>query len=220
MNDKKNATTLLADLGNAARENPVAAGLIGLGALWMFYGGARVTLGNRAESSRRTRSRRDAYEDEADDDTTESLLDTARDRLESSTRAMQDVSGDIADTVYEQAGNARSALTDALVRQPLLLGAIGAAIGAGIAVAFPATKVESELMGEAAGAARQKADEMVSETVQKAKDTARGVVDEVVKEANAQGLSPEGAKEALSGMAEKAAAVAEAAQKSARERMS
>ena len=43
-------------------------------------------------------------------------------------------------------------LADGLDRQPLLLGAIGLAIGAGIASAFPTTEVEGELMGAQATA--------------------------------------------------------------------
>ena len=50
----------------------------------------------------------------------------------------------------------QSRLSESLEKQPLLLGAIGLAIGAGIASTFATTAVESELMGEQGSAAREK----------------------------------------------------------------
>ena len=49
----------------------------------------------------------------------------------------------------------QSRLSESLEQQPLLLGAIGLAIGAGIASTFATTAVESELMGEQGTAARE-----------------------------------------------------------------
>ena len=36
------STRFVDDLNTAIRENPVAASLIGMGALWMFFGGAKI----------------------------------------------------------------------------------------------------------------------------------------------------------------------------------
>jgi hypothetical protein len=47
-------------------------------------------------------------------------------------------------------------LADLFERQPLFLGALGVAIGAGIASALPATEIEQQLMGEASERIQEK----------------------------------------------------------------
>ena len=66
----------------------------------------------------------------------------------------------------------QSRLSQSLERQPLLLGAIGLAIGAGIASTFATTEVETEWMGEQGAAAREKLQGAVAE----GKERARKVV--------------------------------------------
>lgn len=88
-------------------------------------------------------------------------------------------------------------------RQPLLLGAVGIAIGAGIAASVPATEAENKVMGGASDFVR----EAVSEKAAKVKEMA----DAAVHEAKAQGLTPEAAGEALRVVGDKVGAVAQAA---------
>ena len=88
-------------------------------------------------------------------------------------------------------------------RQPLLLGAVGIAIGAGIAASVPATEAENKVMGGASDFVR----EAVSEKAAQVKEMA----DAAVHEAKAQGLTPEAAGEALRAIGDKMGAVAQAA---------
>jgi hypothetical protein len=101
----------------------------------------------------------------------------------------------------------KSLLSDSLERQPILLGAIGLAIGAGIASTFASTKIESEWIGERGAQARDAMQEVLTE----AKDRAQEVLSEVQEEASRQGLTVEGAKEAASSVAGKLRNVAGAA---------
>ena len=87
-------------------------------------------------------------------------------------------------------------------RQPLLLGAVGIAIGAGIAASVPATEAENKVMGGASDFVR----EAVSEKAAQVKEMA----DAAVHEAKAQGLTPEAAGEALRTIGDKIGAVAQA----------
>ena len=57
------------------------------------------------------------------------------------------------------AGTLQQNLTDTFERQPLLLGAIGLAIGAGMAAAVPATQMETEMVGDAADRVKAQAAE-------------------------------------------------------------
>jgi hypothetical protein len=93
----------------------------------------------------------------------------------------------------------QSRLSESLERQPLLLGAIGLAVGAGIASTFATTAVEREWLGEQGDAARTALKGVVDE----AKDRVKEVVSEVQQEASRQGLTRDGAKEAASTVAEK-----------------
>jgi hypothetical protein len=54
-----------------------------------------------------------------------------------------------------QGTSLRASLSKGLESQPLLLGALGLAIGAGIASAFPTTELEEDLVGSPASAARE-----------------------------------------------------------------
>jgi len=93
----------------------------------------------------------------------------------------------------------KSRLSDSLERQPLLLGAIGLAIGAGIASTFATTETEREWIGERGAQARDTMQEVLTE----AKDRAQEVLSEVQEEASRQGLTVEGAKGAASAVADK-----------------
>ncbi len=101
----------------------------------------------------------------------------------------------------------QSQLSESLEKQPLLLGVIGLAIGAGLASTFAATAMESELMGEQA--ARTK--ETVKDIVEQAQDRSRQVISDVQAEAKAQGLTLDAAKDASASVANKIGNVAAAA---------
>jgi hypothetical protein len=98
----------------------------------------------------------------------------------------------------------QSRLSEGLERQPLLLGAIGLAIGAGIASTFATTAIEGELMGEQGTVVRGKLRDLADE----AKDRANQVVANVQEEADREGLTANAAKNAVSGMADKVKTVA------------
>jgi hypothetical protein len=104
----------------------------------------------------------------------------------------------------------QSRLSESLERQPLLLGAIGLAIGAGIASTFATTEVESEWMGEHGAAAR----ETLQGVADEAKDRARKVVSDVQEEASRQGLTLDAAKDTAKSVAGKVGNVAGAARDS------
>jgi hypothetical protein len=94
-------------------------------------------------------------------------------------------------------------IADLFERQPLLLGAVGIAIGAGIAASIPTTEAENKVMGDASDFVR----EAVTEKAAQVKEMA----DAALHEAKAQGLTPEAAGEALRTVGAKVGAVASAA---------
>jgi hypothetical protein len=109
----------------------------------------------------------------------------------------------------------QSKFSESLDRQPLLLGALGLAIGAGIASTFASTASEREWMGKTSTTAREQLDGLAEEL----KDRAGQVISDVKKEADRQGLTTDAAKAAAREMASKVKNVAGAVQASAAEKI-
>jgi len=104
----------------------------------------------------------------------------------------------------EYGATIQSRLSESLEGQPLLLGAIGIAIGAGIASTFATTAVESELMGEQGTTAREKLHGLKDNVTDRAKQIAADVRDEAAR----QGLTPDAAKSAAAGIGDKVKMIA------------
>jgi hypothetical protein len=124
----------------------------------------------------------------------------------SASSAIGDRTSSIAAAGREYGAAIQSRLSEGLERQPLLLGAIGLAIGAGIASTFATTAIEGELMGEPGTVVRGKLRDLADE----AKDRANRVVANVQEEADRQGLTADAAKNAVSEIADKVKTVASA----------
>jgi hypothetical protein len=135
-----------------------------------------------------------------------------------------------ADAAYDYARNipdaggalfstARENLSELFRAQPLALGAIGLAIGAGIAAALPATEIEAEYLGEASDNFKEQAVDFASEQVSRAATVAEDVVTAVSEEARKQGLTVDAAKSAIADIPGKLGRVADAAGKGVSEKL-
>jgi len=125
-----------------------------------------------------------------------SAADTISNAATSAAHAVQETGSKWGNTVQQN-------VAELFERQPLLLGAIGVAIGAGIAASIPTTEAENKVMGEASDFVR----DVVSEKAAKVREMASAAVDE----AKEQGFTPEGAGEAFRTIGDKLGAVAQAA---------
>jgi hypothetical protein len=117
-----------------------------------------------------------------------------------------DVAGKVSDTVsnvagqaYEQVGNLGSRAKDVagsaqeqyeyyMDENPLAVGAVALAIGAAVGFAFPSTKAENRLMGEARENLLQKAEETARGAVDKVQQVAGEVAQTVKEEVKNQGI--------------------------------
>jgi len=100
---------------------------------------------------------------------------------------MSDFSGNAAETGAAWSRTAQQSLGDLLERQPLVLGAVGIAIGAGIAASLPISKLEQDAMGEA----RDKVASNLQNTLSETMDRAGQKAEHLMHEAEKQGLTPE-----------------------------
>jgi hypothetical protein len=107
----------------------------------------------------------------------------------------------------------RSNLTEMFKAQPLALGAIGLAIGAGIAAALPASEMEAEYLGETSDTFKTKAADYAAEQTARAATIAEDVVNAVNEEARKQGLTLEDAKSAAGEISAKVGRVVDVAGK-------
>jgi hypothetical protein len=226
MNDITEKTSgFVEDLGDAARRNPISAALIGMGVLWLFTSGKSVGragdllrstgLDHAPEAARRT-------------------LDSVKGEIAASSGAFRDAAGSSFDALRARGADAarampdpgeifeatRDNLTELFRTQPLALGVIGLAIGAGIAAALPNTEVEDTYLGEASETVRSKTAELAAQQVETAKTLATNVVDAAAEEARKQGLTLEGAQAAAGDVVAKVSRVADAARKGVSERIS
>jgi hypothetical protein len=233
----------LRDLGDAARKNPVSAALIGMGMLWLFTGSRPVekvgdfarrtgldripdTASNAFEGARSTfRSGADSVSERVTS-ATDALRDGGTSALDSAARFGRDYADAASDYARAVPGasadafdTARSNLTELFGTQPLALGAIGLAIGAGIAAALPPSKVEAAYLGESSDAVKTKAAEFATEQTARATAVAEGVMGAVAEEARRQGLTVEGAKSAVGDISAKVGRVVDAAGKGVSERV-
>ena len=70
-------------------------------------------------------------------------------------------------------------IADTFEQQPLLLGAIGLAVGAGIAAALPGTAAENRLMGDTSDVVKSEVKGLVDEKSRQAEVVARDIIQNV-----------------------------------------
>jgi hypothetical protein len=217
------------DLGSAVRENPVSAALIGMGLVWLMTG-AGNPLTRAQKLARRTGM--DRLPDVAAD-----AFSSSRDAISSGFDAVTEGASSLASRAShgvqklgamgsfapergsELVSGLKDNLSDLFERQPLFLGAVGIAIGAGIAASIPATDFEADLLGQTSDDLRQQASRFVSEQKENATNIAYGVATAVQEEAKAQGLTVDGLQGAASDTLHKLQNVAATASESVKERL-
>ena len=216
-------------LGDAARRNPLSAALIGMGVLWLFAGKSTGRVGDLLGSiglDRIPEATRDTFSSVKSGigDNTAAVADAAGSSFDAVRAKSADAvsqAADFARTMPNPAdvfGAARDNLSDLFKAQPLALGAIGLAIGAGMAAAIPGTEAENAYLGEASETLRSKTAEIAGQQVDKATTLATQVIDVAAEEARKQGLTTEGVKAAAGDFANRVGRVVEAAQTGATDR--
>jgi hypothetical protein len=227
MNDRtESSSSFVQDLRDAAARNPVSAALIGMGVLWMLTG-AKSPAG-AGNAFRNAGLDRIPY-----------ALDNVQTGLKESAGSVRDAAASTLDAVRERSAStldnvteygrampdpgaafdaARDSLTELFRAQPLALGAIGLAIGAGIAAALPKTAVEDAYLGEVSQTVKTQAAEIGGQQVEKATALASDVVEAASAEARKQGLTPDGAKAAVDDITGRVGRVVGAAKNSVGER--
>ena len=139
-------------------------------------------------------------------------------RVSGTAQALREMGSDAASLTTERVQRAgrQSAdwVNDTVSHNPLIVGAVGLAIGAAIAAALPKTRQEDEFLGAASHEVKRRAQEAARAGVEAAKDVGAEVYREAARHAEEQGLSVEGVKDAAGQVAEKIKTAAASATKS------
>lgn len=171
------------------------ADAMGVGSVGSRIGGvtrtAATALGEAAAAVHRTAS-------ESASQAVDSVSSTYDAGLTNTSKALQGAK-------YRLSGLQQS-VAETFERQPLLLGAIGLAAGAGIAAALPGTDAENRLMGDTSEVVKNQVKDFVDDKSRQAEVAARDVIRDVSTVPNAAG-------QALRDVTDKLARVADAGRK-------
>jgi hypothetical protein len=159
-------------------------------------GEAASTLSNAQEAVREAGSRVGAAASDFAENVTgyaasarEGVVDQGRKAFDQSSRVLKDL---------------RVRGSDFAQQQPLIVGAIGIAIGAAMAALLPRTRTEDSLMGEASDSIKGSISEAAGQQYSQVKEAAENVASEAKASAARHGLSAEGAAKAIRTMADNA----------------
>lgn len=242
-----NSPGFVGGLQDAIRENPVSAALIGVGILWMFTGGNKLTaaaamLGPAARSAASgavsgVQHSVDALSNAGDglrvlggrvsNSVQETVSDASSVVGSAASRTYESLKGAATSSTSQPASGTSSSessfafggalqenIKQTLERQPLLLGAIGIAIGAGMAAAFPTTQTEQDIAGDTADGVVARVKDVASSTADRLGAAASRTLEAVKDEAREQGLTVQAAKDGAATIGAKVKSVAKAARTS------
>ncbi|MFZ5738045.1 hypothetical protein BJ123_107195 [Rhodopseudomonas thermotolerans] len=218
------------------RRNPVSTALIGMGLLWLFTGDRARARASRFAHDTGLDRVPDVASDAIDRvgerfaDVGDRLAEVRHSAATAATETMRaardrgaeaiDRAAEFGRAIPESSADlfdsAKTTLGELFNEQPLLLGAIGVAIGAGIAASLPATETEREMFGDTSDELKAQARDYARQQAARASEMARDVAGAAAEEARRQGLTPEAAMAAVREAGDKAKRVAEAAEDNVR----
>lgn len=166
------ANEFVQNLGGAAKQNPLPVALATIGIGWL------MALGRQPAQHVGYGSSMDSMKDRAS-----GAMQSASEGMTSAKHRLSGTMSSVADTTRQQYQRARGSIDYLVNEQPLMLGAIGLAIGAALGAAAPRTRKEEELMGEASRNLTEKAKEMGSQQVEKAKEAVTQATQKATDEA-------------------------------------
>lgn len=192
---------LSTSLRSAIEENPLAAGLIAAGLVWLVASRQRtvrrfveeageavadtaapLTSGAQSAASTAGQAIGSAGETIAKTGRTAAgaIADGARSLSDSAQAGMKDPIASTAERARSLARASReqgeamfSGLQDLFERQPLVLGGLGLVIGSAVAASFPASRIESDMFGDTSDALKQNLKERFADRADEFVDTSK-----------------------------------------------
>jgi hypothetical protein len=134
-----------------------------------------------------------------------------RGAVSSASDAGLEAAKDIRDKASNYTNRAGKSALDTIQENPLLVAGVGLLIGGLIASALPKSELEEDLVGNAAAAAKRRAGEVASQGFDAAKNAAGEILENVARQAGAEGLTPDKLDETARDIGQRVRRVAESA---------
>jgi hypothetical protein len=144
-------------------------------------------------------------------DTATGAVSAARDAGGAAADAGLDAAKALRDTASDLTDRAGKTIFQTIEQNPLLVAGVGLLIGGLIASALPRTDIEDGLVGEASTAVKRRAQSAASQGLDAAKNAVGEVYDEATRQAEAEGLTPDGIGNAAQDIGQRVRRVAESA---------
>jgi hypothetical protein len=160
---------LVCGIGRAAREHPVPFALAAAGALWYLSrrrSGDEIEIELDDELEQEALAGMESFEPEGAAQRARAAADRASEKV-----------GHATEFVGRGARRAKGEFSRVLQEQPLLVGAIGLALGAALAGLVPVTAGEDRLLGEKSERLVRRAKQKAGEQVDRVRDKARRAAD-------------------------------------------
>jgi hypothetical protein len=229
------------NLGDMVKQNPVPVALIGAGVAWLMMGGSRRTAspGPRTSLYEPRADIYDAYDapvsrTQGDQERSGGLkeragemasgvqerMSAAGERVGGMAASAREGVGHTAERLRHQArqqgGRTKETFSYLRDEQPLVLGALGFALGAALGAGLPPTQREDELMGETRDQVVHRAQELGEEQLDRAKHIAATAGTAALEQANQEGMTQERADQTMRQATEKMERVANASVEAAK----
>jgi hypothetical protein len=134
-----------------------------------------------------------------------------RGAVSSATDAGLGAAKDIRDKASDYTNRVGKSALDTIQENPLLVAGVGLLIGGLIASALPKSDLEEDLVGNAAAAAKRRAGEVASQGFDAAKNAAGEILENVARQAGAEGLTADKLDETARDIGQRVRRVAESA---------
>jgi hypothetical protein len=118
---------------------------------------------------------------------------------------------DVRDKASDYSNRAGKTLLDTIQENPLLVAGVGLLVGGLIASALPKSELEEDLVGDAAATAKRRASEAASQGFDAAKGVAGEILENVARQAGAEGFTPDKLDESARDIGQRLRRVAESA---------
>ncbi len=139
------------------------------------------------------------------------VTDAARDVVTSATDTAKDAAKGVRHKSSDLSDRTGKIVLDTIEQNPLLIAGIGLLIGGLIASALPRSDIEESVIGEASASAKRQAQEAASRGFEAVKSTAGEIMENVARQAGAEGLTPDSLGAAAKDVGERVRRVAERA---------
>jgi ElaB/YqjD/DUF883 family membrane-anchored ribosome-binding protein len=197
-------TEIGSSLGRCVKDNPMPVLLTATGIGWMMFGpsqtrsavrdnrydyddakegadGMMAKMSDTMQSGVTATRQQFAKTTETAKETVNRTTDKVKETAGRATDSLRDTVNKTADFAQSQANQVREGFNTLLEEQPLILGAVGLAVGAMLGAAFPSTEQEDRLVGEIRDKTINKGKELGAQAYEKGSELAKQNIERAVQ---------------------------------------